>query len=143
MGVSTPNQPHPMKLRQAIPLAAFVLSVLNPASAAELAGHWTAEFDSQIGLQKYTYDFKAAGDTLTGTATHDHSMGRGVAPLKDIKVNGEEVAFTETASFEGNELVITYTGKITGDEMKLTRKVGDFGTEQIVVQRAKKPAAAK
>ncbi|HVZ22998.1 MAG TPA: hypothetical protein VG871_18120, partial [Vicinamibacterales bacterium] len=111
------------------------------AHAADLAGHWTSEFDSQIGPQKYTYDFKIEGDHVTGTATYDHSMGKGESKLTGIKLNGDNVSFTESLSLDGTDLVITYTGTLGADEMKLTRQVGDFATEHIVVKRAK-PADA-
>ena len=131
-----------MKLHHRLCLALFVLSGLGLTHAAELAGHWTAEFDSGIGKQKYTYDFKAEGDKLTGKANYDHSMGKGENELKEIKVTGDDVFFAENFSAQGQTIRITYTGKIAGDEMKLTRQVGDFATEQIVAKRVK-PEAAK
>jgi hypothetical protein len=36
---------------------------------------------------------------------------------------------------------IAYSGKVTGDEMKLTRKVGEFATEEVVAKRVVEPAA--
>lgn len=130
-----------MKLRSLLSLAASVL-ISSLAYAGDLAGHWTSEFDSQIGPQKYEYDFKGEGDAITGRAKYDHSMGKGETDLSAIKTTGEDVSFTEKLTIDGNTIMITYTGKISGDEMKLTRQVGDFGTEQIVAKRAK-PAAAK
>lgn len=135
-----------MNLHKVIALAAFALSSLSLAHAAELAGHWTSEFDSQIGPQKYTYDFSSTGDKLTGKATYDHSMGKGESILKDIKLNGDEVSFSEALHLNDMDIPVTYTGQIAGDEMKLTRVVGDFATEQIVAKRVKaetKPAPAK
>lgn len=117
-----------------------VMSAVSVAYAGGLAGHWTAEFDSPIGPQKYTYDFKTEGDKTTGKAAYDHSMGKGEAVLSDIKLSGEDVSFAETVDIQGTPLAITYTGKISGDEMKLTRQVGDFGSEEIVAKRV--PAAA-
>jgi hypothetical protein len=32
---------------------------------------------------------------------------------------------------------IEYTGQLAGDEIKLTRKVGDFATEELVAKRVK------
>jgi hypothetical protein len=121
--------------------SAFALiSAFSVVHAAELAGHWTSEFESQIGPQKYTYDFKTEGDKTTGKATYDHSMGKGEAVLSEIKLSGEDVSFAETVDLQGTPLAITYTGKLSGDEMKLTRQVGDFGSEEIVAKRV--PAAA-
>jgi len=125
-----------MKFFKMLCFAAAILPLFTAARAADLAGRWTAEFDSQIGVQKYVYEFKVDGEKITGKATHDHSMGKGEAELKAIKLSGDDVSFTEPLNINGDEITITYTGKIAGDEMKLTRQVGDFATEQIVVKRA-------
>ncbi len=130
-----------MKLHQILSLAVALLCGVSAAHAADLAGRWSAEFDSQIGLQKYIYNFKVDGARITGTAAYEQSMGKGETALKDIKLSGDDVSFVETLSFDGNELTITYTGKIAGDEMKLTRQVGEFATEQIVARRVKATAA--
>ena len=120
-------------------LAGFFLSTLS--HAASLAGKWTAEFDSQIGVQKYSYEFKIEDEKITGKAAFEHSMGKGETALKNIKLAGEDISFVEPFKFDGNEIAITYTGKITGDEIKLTRNVGDFATEQIVAKRLKAPVS--
>ena len=135
-----------MNLRKIALLAVLALIAFGPARAADLAGKWTAEFDSQIGVQKYLFEFKVDGDKLSGKATFDHSMGKGDTVLKDIKVSGDSITFTEPMKFNDSEIAIAYTGKIDGDEIKLTRTVGDFATEQLVAKRAKvaaKTAAAK
>jgi hypothetical protein len=131
-----------MLLRKIISLIALLFTIVSLSHAAELAGKWTAEFDSQIGVQKYAYEFKVDGDKLTGTATFEHSMGKGEAPLKDIKVKDGDVSFVETITTPDMEIIVTYTGKVAGDEMKLTRVVGDFGTEQLVAKRVKAPSPA-
>ena len=124
-------------------LLCFALMILAPglAHAADLAGNWTAQFDSPIGVQKYVYEFKTEAGKLTGKAAHDHSMGKGEAALKDIKLTGEDVSFTEPLKINDMEITVTYKGKVTGDEMKLTRTVGDFGTEELVAKRAKAETA--
>ncbi|HWA84858.1 MAG TPA: hypothetical protein VG710_01435 [Opitutus sp.] len=126
-----------MTLRKFLGLAAAFALTSILAHAADLAGHWTAEFDSQIGQQKYTYDFKADGDHLTGTAHYEHSMGKGESKLSDVKLDGDKVSFTENLHLNDFDLVVKYSGTIAGDEMKLTRQVGDIATEQVVANRAK------
>jgi hypothetical protein len=42
-----------------------------PIFAADVTGAWKAEFDSQIGLQKYTFTFKLDGTNLTGKASSE------------------------------------------------------------------------
>jgi hypothetical protein len=124
-----------MKLRPLVLLALLLAAVL-PTHAADLVGKWLAEFDSPIGLQKYIYEFKLEGAKLTGQATHDHSLGKGTVALKDIKVDGEKVSFAEPFAVEGNEILILYSGTIAGDELKLTRVVGEYGTEPLTAKRA-------
>ena len=36
----------------------LAILLLIPAYAADISGTWTSEFDSQIGQQSYTYEFK-------------------------------------------------------------------------------------
>ena len=118
--------------------AVLVAAFAVVAGAADVSGTWTAEFDSQIGVQKYVYTFKVEGEKLTGEAVAER-MGQKEGPvaLKDGSVKGDRIAFTEPLSFQGQELAITYTGTIAGDEIKFTRKVGDFATEELVAKRKK------
>ncbi len=103
------------------------------ALAADITGKWTAEFDTQIGVQKYTYDLKAEGGKLTGTAAGP----QGSVAITEGKINGDDVAFVENMTFQGMEIRVEYSGKIAGDELKLTRHVGEFATEELVAKRVK------
>lgn len=123
-----------MKTRH-LGIVALLLSLSLPAAAADLAGRWKAEFDSPIGVQKYVYEFKKAGDALSGEATFERSIGNGAVPLQNVKVEGDKVSFEEPLSIDGNSITITYTGTLVGDELKLTRVVGDFGSEQLTAKR--------
>lgn len=127
-----------MNYRTLISVAALVaFSTVGLASAADVAGKWTSEFDSQIGQQKYTYTFKVEGEKITGVAAYDHQMGKGENALTDIKLDKDAISFVEPVHINDMDLRITYSGKVAGDEMKLTRVVGDFATEEIVAKRAK------
>ena len=124
-----------MKIRY-FGLLAMLMAFALPVSAADLLGKWTAEFDSPIGVQKYVYEFKKSGDALTGQATYEHSMGKGTVALQNLKVDGDKVSFDEPLTIDGNTMTITYSGTLAGDELKLTRVVGNFGTEQLTAKRA-------
>jgi hypothetical protein len=113
-----------------------LLAAALPASAADLVGRWTAEFDSPIGVQKYVYEFKKSGDALTGEARYENSMAQGTVTLQNVKVDGDKVSFLEKLSVNGMDLDITYSGTLAGDELKLTRNVGQFGSEQLTAKRA-------
>jgi hypothetical protein len=108
-----------------------------PARAADVTGKWSAEFDTQVGVQKYVFDLKVEGEKLSGKASFERMGQKGEADLKDGTLVGDAISFTEMLDFQGNQVPITYTGKVAGDEMKLTRKVGDFATEEIVAKRVK------
>ena len=72
--------------------------------AADVTGTWKAEFDSQIGLQKYTYTLKQDGTNLTGKANSDVNDRKREAELKEGKVDGDKISFVEMLNFQGNDL---------------------------------------
>ena len=106
-----------------------------------VAGKWQGQFDSQIGVQKYTYEFKVDGTNLTGTAVGLTDNGTNSSTISEGKVGPGTVTFVEPLNMGGNDIRIEYTGKVSGDEIKLHRKVGEFAEEDLVVKRA--DAAAK
>src|ERR1041384_4034699 len=117
-------------------LAALSLSAL----AADVTGTWKAEFETQRGLQKYTFTLKQDGSTVTGKANVERDGEKRAAELKEVKAEGETVTFVEPLKIQDNDVRIVYTGKISGDEIKFTRKVGDFGSSEAT---AKREAAAQ
>jgi hypothetical protein len=117
-------------------LLSLVLMLMLAASvrAADISGKWTASFDTQIGVQTYTYEFQVKDGKLTGKATSQN----GESAIAEGKVEGDKVTFVENLNFQGMDLRITYSGKIVSDdEIKFTRNVADFATEDLVAKRAK------
>ena len=112
---------------------ALALVLAIPAVAADIAGKWTASFDTQIGVQNYTYTFKVDDGKLTGMAESQN----GKTEITEGAIKGDEISFVENLDFQGNALKITYTGKISGDEIKFSRNVADMVTEEFVAKRAK------
>src|SRR5258705_12270616 len=112
-------------------LGAASLSALG----ADVAGTWKAEFDTQRGLQKYTFTLKQDGTKVTGKANVERDGEKREAELKEGKVEGETVTFVEPLKIQDNEIQITYTGKISGNEIKFIRKVGDFGSSEATAKR--------
>jgi hypothetical protein len=121
--------------------AVFAVAMLGRSQAADITGQWKASFDTQIGVQKYVYEFKTEGAKITGKASFERENGKGEIDLKEIKLAGDDISFMEPFGFDGQEIRIDYQGKVSGDEMKLTRRVGEFATEQVVARRAQTPAA--
>lgn len=116
---------------------ALTLIFAAVAFAADVSGKWTAAFETQIGPQKYTYDFKVDGSKLTGTIKGGPEEHPGESEVKEGKVDGDTVSFVEIFKMDDNEVRIEYTGKVVGDEIKFTRKVAEFATEELVAKRVK------
>ncbi len=122
-----------MPHRVSFMLTFLILALVFPALAADPTGKWTATFDTMVGQQKYTYEFKLVGDKLTGKAISQN----GEVEIQDGKVSGDVITFVENINFQGNDLRIEYTGKISADEIKFTRKVAEYATEELVAKREK------
>ena len=131
---------------KSIVLAALTLALAGSAWSADttVAGKWKGQFDSQIGLQKYTYEFKVDGTNLTGKAVGEREMGTNEVVITEGRVSTNGIFFVEPLKFDDNELRIEYTGKVSGDEIKFHRKVGDVAEEDFVAKRVKEaePKAA-
>jgi hypothetical protein len=105
-----------------------------PTPAVDITGKWTASFETQIGIQNYTYEFQVKDKLLTGKASSDN----GSCEIKDGKVDGPTVSFTEILTFMEMQIPITYTGQVAStDEIRFTRVVGEFATEELVAKRVK------
>jgi hypothetical protein len=114
-------------------LAPSALIATAAYAATDISGTWTTSFDSQVGTQTYTYNFKLEGATLTGHAKSN--VGEG-----DLKgtVDGDKVTFVENLDYQGQALAITYTGTIvSADEIKFSRDVAGQGGESFTATRQK------
>ena len=115
----------------------FSLALLGAARAADagLAGKWTVQFESQVGQQKYTFEFKVDGEKVTGKAIREAQDQKTETEIKGGKIVKDEVSFTENLKIQDQEIAVEYKGKLTGDELKLHRKVGDLAEYDIVAKR--------
>jgi hypothetical protein len=125
-------------MRKGVVLAVLILVGLVCVYAADITGKWTTEFDSQVGVQKYVFEFKVEGTKLTGTAISKIAdAAEAKTPIMEGAVNGDDIAFVENLDYSGQQLKITYKGKISGDEIKFSRDVAGQGGETFVAKRAK------
>jgi para-nitrobenzyl esterase len=108
------------------------------ALAADISGLWHAEFDTQVGLQKYTFTFKQDGEKITGKANSDIGGEKRETEIHDGKLEDDRLMFYEAFEFKGNEIRIDYTGEVAGDEIQFTRQVGDIAMEQLTAKRVER-----
>jgi hypothetical protein len=113
--------------------AAFVLLAALPLPAQDVTGTWTASFETQIGVQNYTYTFRVENGKLTGTAKSQF----GETKISEGSVKGDEIGFVENLDLQGQALRIVYKGKVAGDEIKFNRQVADVASEDFVAKRSK------
>lgn len=99
-----------------------LLLIAGSAFAANIDGTWSGEFVGGMGGQpmKLSYTFKADGNTLTGT--HSNGMGEPI-PIKDGKIDGDNISFTVAVDFGQMKMTFKYTGIVKGDEIELTFKM--------------------
>ena len=95
------------------------------AIAAPIDGKWVSvrkvEREGQSFTITTTYDLKAAGDRLTGTA----SMAFGdqeprQTEVKDGKIDGNKFSFNTVIATPNGEFKIVYEGTVEGDTLKGT-----------------------
>ena len=124
-----------MKTTRMILLGGMMGLLASATHAADVAGQWRAEFDTQIGVQKYLFTFQTDGDKLSGKAASEAGERKREAELKEGKITGDTLSFVELLNFQGNELRIRYTGKVGTNEIAFTREVGDFAKEDFKATR--------
>jgi hypothetical protein len=107
----------------------------QPPTAAGISGTWQADFDTQRGLQKYTFTLKQDGTNVTGKASVDTDGEKRESDLKEGGVAGDVVSFVELLSIQDNDIRVVFTGKVAGNEIKFTRAVGDFGSTEATAKR--------
>jgi hypothetical protein len=122
-----------MTIKNPVVAILFGVVISTATLAADITGTWTAAFDTQIGVQNYTYTFKVEGNKLTGHVKSQYSD----SDIQEGTINGDDIAFVENLNFDGMPLRIVYKGKVSGDEIKLTRDVAGIATEEAVAKRAK------
>jgi len=109
-------------------VAGFLL-LAGVAVAADIDGKWTGEIVGQS--MEIAFTFKAEGTTLTGV----HIVNGQETPIKNGKIEGNNISFTVTLDM-GGETEIPHKGTLSGDQIKMTYEMmGQPG--EILVKRAK------
>jgi len=92
-------------------LAALTLHL----SAADLTGIWTGQLPD--AGQDISFRFAQTGANVTGKFYTDNES----IPLKNIKIEGDRIAFTVTVELNGQFNIFTYTGIVHESEIEFTR----------------------
>jgi hypothetical protein len=93
------------------------------AFAADLTGKWDFHVETDAGSGDPTFEFKQAGDKLTGT----YNGTFGSAPVNGT-VKGDDVEFTIEVSLGDQKGTIVYKGKVGSDgKMKGTVELSGMG----------------
>jgi hypothetical protein len=99
-------------------LALSFLLVAGFAFGADIDGKWTGQYNSGMGEpMQMDFTFKAEGASLTGTAPG----GPGATiPLKDGKIDGNNISFTVETSMGEMQMKFQYKGVLSGDTLELS-----------------------
>jgi hypothetical protein len=129
---STNNQhPHFMKGK---PMSRFVfvcvlaLFAISIGLAQDINGKWKAQMEGPNGAMEFTYTFKAAGDSLTGTI----ASPMGELPFSNGKINGKTFSFD--VSF--NDMTFTNQGTVLGDSLSLKMPGPGGDSMELILKRA-------
>ena len=94
------------------------------AFAADISGKWDFHVETDAGSGDPTFEFKQAGEKLTGT----YNGTFGTAPVNGT-VKGDDVEFTIEVSLGDQKGTITYKGKLGADgKMKGSVELSGMGS---------------
>jgi hypothetical protein len=93
--------------------------VFAAGSGSPFDGKWSGQYDSGMGdPMTLTYVFKTSGNTVTGTVMS--SMDSKETPIKDGKIDGNNISFGADVDSQGTILKYKSKGVLSGEEIKLT-----------------------
>jgi hypothetical protein len=116
-------------------LLPLLLVLAVTASAADVSGTWKAAIETPNGPFETTFQFKAEGDKLTGSTSNRFMQD---APISEGRIDGDQISFVVSSTFNGNDVRVSYKGKVAGDEIKLTVEIaGRDGALEMTAKRSK------
>jgi hypothetical protein len=95
----------------------LLLLLAGMAFGADVDGTWTGTASTPGGDFPVNFTFKAEGGTLTGTML---DQGNNQIPIKDGKIDGNNISFTVTLDFGGQEITVSHKGVMAADEIKFS-----------------------
>ncbi len=115
-------------MRRIFALASLLFAIVGMLSAADVSGQWKGSFDFNGTPVPLTFNMKQADANLTGTIA---GLPTPDVPIKDGKVDGDNVTFWVGIEYQGNPVKLVVKGKLSGDEIKFSigTEDGAWGTE--------------
>jgi len=111
------------------------LAIAPRATAEELTGKWHALFETPAGVQTYHFDFQNKDGKLTATAVVETGGQEREVEFEGVELADGILTFVEKRQFGDRQMVIEYTAKLGEKELELTRKLGDFGSQEVAATR--------
>lgn len=94
------------------------LLMVGFAFGADIDGKWVGQYNSGMGdPMTLDFEFKTDGNTLTGTAPGGADAR---IPIKDGKIDGNNISFAVVVSFGEQEMKFNYKGVVSGDQIDLS-----------------------
>ncbi len=108
-------------------LIAFMLTV--PVFAADVNGKWSGTVDTPGGQFPVNFTFTSDGAMLAGSqAGPDGSE----IPIKDGKIDGNNISFSITLDFGGMPFELSYKGIVSPEQIQFTGEAGGMPFEFVV-----------
>jgi hypothetical protein len=96
-------------------LALSLLCFSIAALAADPTGNWSGTVSTPNGEFPISFALKAAGEQLTGSMT---GLDGTMFTIENGKVDGNNIAFSVTVTYNGNAFPLTYKGVVADEEIK-------------------------
>jgi outer membrane receptor protein involved in Fe transport len=106
----------------------------DPTAVVIAEGNWEYSVETPQGANGGTLKITKEGDAYTGVIINARFNRE--TPIKDVKVNGNELSFVYEVSFGGNTSNILVKGVITGDQFAGNMTMGQFGSFPMTAKRA-------
>ena len=110
-------------------IAAGLLLLAASVFAASPDGKWKGTVSTPNGDFPVAFTFKADGAALSGSL---EGMDGNQIPIKDGKVDGDNISFSVTLDFGGMPFLLTYKGVVSDAEIKFNGDAGGMPFEFVV-----------
>ena len=115
-------------LTRTLTTVGLLLLIAGLLPAADVTGTWKGSFDYNGTAVPVTVDMKVEEGAVTGTVD---GLPTPKTPIKDGKVDGDNVTFWVGIEFQGNPIKLLLKGKVSGDQIDFTMGTegGEWGTQ--------------